>query len=71
MRNVDNVPHIEIFFKNSTSAVVPLPIPNCGLSCPLDDLYVLYKDVLPTESFEDECIVKGGKRSGADENGKN
>lgn len=70
MRNVDDVPHIEIFFKNSTSAAVPLHIPNCGLSCPLEDLYVLYKDVLPSKSFDDECIVQENKRSSADENGK-
>lgn len=58
MRNIDDVPHIEIFIKNSSSpTATPLHIPNCGLSCPLADFYVLYKDVLPTESFEDECIV--------------
>lgn len=71
MRNIDDVPHIEIFIKNSSSSTaIPIDIPNCGLSCPLAKFYVLYKDVLPTESFEDECIVKQRKHSGSDKNGE-
>ncbi len=57
MRNIDNVPHIDIFLKNSTSAAVPLHIPHCEVPCPLEDFYVLYSDVLPTQPFEIECAV--------------
>lgn len=66
MRNVNNVPHIEIFLKNPSTPAVPLHIPKCGVSCPLHNFFVLYKDVLPTKSFQDEC-----NRSSAHNNGKN
>lgn len=58
MRNIDNVPHIEIFLKNSSPEAVPLHIPRCGVPCSLADFYELYRDVLPTESFEKECAVE-------------
>ncbi|XP_037029689.1 prostatic acid phosphatase-like [Bradysia coprophila] len=68
MRNINNVPHIEIFWKDASAAAVPLRIPNCGLSCPLADFYVLYKNVLPTKSFEEECMVPENERSNAGKN---
>ncbi|KAJ6639919.1 Prostatic acid phosphatase [Pseudolycoriella hygida] len=67
MRNIQNVPHVEMFIKNSTTAI-PLQIPNCGLSCPLDKLYILYENILPAKSFEDECNVEKGMHSKASEN---
>lgn len=70
MRKIDDVPHIEIFLKNSSTSAIPLHIPNCGLSCPLADLFLLYKDFLPTESFENECNVEKSKISSASNNGK-
>lgn len=70
MRNINDVPHIEILIKNPTTPAMPLHIPNCGLLCPLADFYVLYNDVLPTESFDDECVVKISKDSGTGVNGK-
>lgn len=71
MRNIKDVPHIEIFLKNSSQPAVPLHIPQCGVSCPLADLYNIYKDVLPTKTFEEECIAKTGKHSRSNKNSAN
>lgn len=70
MRIINDVPHVEIFLKNAKADVVQLRIPHCGLSCPLGDFRVLYKSILPTKSFEEECMVKESKRSSADKHGK-
>ncbi|XP_031636631.1 prostatic acid phosphatase-like [Contarinia nasturtii] len=45
--------HVQLFYRKSKEEIlVPLEIPNCGTMCPLNTLYQLYKDILPTE-FED------------------
>lgn len=38
-----------------------LHLPNCGTKCPLHKLYDLYKDILPSESFEIECALNDGE----------
>lgn len=38
-----------------------LQIPGCGVKCPLAKLYQLYKDILPTQSFDDECKLRTGE----------
>lgn len=41
--------------------VPPLNIPGCGSKCPLATLYQLYRDVLPTQSFDDACKLRNGE----------
>lgn len=52
---------MEIFYKNYRGddpvPLKPLSIPNCGKKCPLDKLYEVYKDIIPTKDFEVECHV--------------
>lgn len=38
-----------------------LMIPDCGTKCPLEKLYELYKDWLPTQSSEKECKLREGE----------
>lgn len=61
---VDEVPYVQIFYKNSTAAdVTPIEmeIPSCGKKCPLEKMYEIYRDILPTESFEQECALREGE----------
>lgn len=44
-----------------------LNIPNCGEQCPLFKLYKLYDDVLPRESYEEECELRDGETLSPDE----
>ncbi|XP_055307986.1 prostatic acid phosphatase-like [Sitodiplosis mosellana] len=62
----DTRPYVEIFYKNSSETNIPLllEIPNCGTKCPLDKLYQLYEDILPTQSFEKECELRDGETMG-------
>lgn len=32
-----------------------LAFPYCGTQCSIKDLQRIYQDIIPTESFEDEC----------------
>lgn len=51
--------HVEIYYKHSRGEDVeplePLSVPNCGQRCPLEKLYEVYRDVIPTEDFDTEC----------------
>lgn len=49
--------YVELFYKTSKDQndLKPISIPNCGHSCPLERMYQLYEDVLPTKTFEEEC----------------
>lgn len=49
-----NQPMISISYKNSSADAIPLYIPNCGLSCPLKKMFLLYEDILPVD-WEAEC----------------
>lgn len=53
--------HVEIYYKSYRGEdpvpLEPLSIPNCGKKCPLEKLYEIYKDILPTEDFDTECHV--------------
>lgn len=64
-----NEPYLKIFYKNSSEIknILPLTIPNCGEKCPLDDLNKIYEEVLPTDSFEDECELRDGETLEPDE----
>jgi len=49
--------YVQIFYRKSTAEdLTPIDIPNCGRKCPLNQLYELYKEVLPVD-FETECQV--------------
>ncbi|XP_030371742.1 prostatic acid phosphatase [Scaptodrosophila lebanonensis] len=45
---------ISIFYKNSSAEPLPMNIPGCGVSCPLNTLLRLYSDYLPVD-WEREC----------------
>lgn len=50
---------MQLFFKNSTATKLPaLDVPGCGKKCSIEKLYELYKDILPTQSFEKECALR-------------
>lgn len=55
----DESHYVQIFFKNSTATNLPaLDIPGCGTKCSTEKIYELYKDILPTQSFEKECALR-------------
>ena len=45
---------VQVFYKNTTGDPLPMNIPRCGTSCPLDKMYELYAEVLPGD-FDHEC----------------
>lgn len=54
----NELPFVQVFYRNSTEIdVSPLEIPNCGTECPLSRFYELYRDILPTQSFDRECAL--------------
>lgn len=57
--------YLQLFYRNSTdtaNAPVPLEIPNCGTSkCPLNKWYELYRDILPTKTYDEECRLRVGE----------
>lgn len=58
LRLINDVPYIQIFYKNTTNENPPaMHIPNCGQLCPLENMYKLYEDVLPTNDFVTECRI--------------
>lgn len=54
LRLLNDVPVVQIFYKNTTAEPLLMSIPYCGVSCPLAKMYELYEPVLPG-NFEDEC----------------
>lgn len=52
--NDQNKPYISVFYKNTTAEPSALHIPDCGVACPLDNMFVLYNDILPI-NWEKEC----------------
>lgn len=54
--------HVKLLYKNPKQAnVLPLTFPDCDEKCPLDKLFKLYNDILPTQSFEEECALRDGE----------
>ncbi|XP_034485610.1 prostatic acid phosphatase [Drosophila innubila] len=49
-----NTPLVSLFYKNTTAEPLPMEIPGCGISCPLNKMFDLYKDVIP-EDWDAEC----------------
>lgn len=52
-----------LYKKSATECAEALEIPNCGTKCPLDKLYELYKDILPTQDYELMCQLDSTKGS--------
>ncbi|XP_062121652.1 LOW QUALITY PROTEIN: prostatic acid phosphatase [Drosophila sulfurigaster albostrigata] len=52
--NDQNKPLVSLFYKNTTAEPLPMDIPGCGVSCPLEKLFQLYEDVLPVD-WDAEC----------------
>lgn len=48
--------HVQVFYKNTTAEPMPLDLPGCGTSCPLEKMFEIYKDVLPV-NWEEECTL--------------
>lgn len=58
----DNDHYVQIFYKNSTETNIPaMEIPKCGTKCPLNKMYELYDEILPKNSFEEECQLREGE----------
>lgn len=56
-------PYVQFFYKNSTETnIPPIDIPGCGTKCPLTKLYDIYKNILPTRDFKDECAISGDQQ---------
>lgn len=54
----DNEYYVQLFYRRDNSEYIPpINIPNCGIKCPLDSLFSLYKDILPTanDTYESLC----------------
>lgn len=49
-----NQPFVSIFYKNTSAEPTLLNIPDCGVACPLERMYTIYKDILPV-NWEKEC----------------
>lgn len=63
-QTADNNPYVQIFYRNSTKLQdIPLLLefPECGVKCPLKKIYELYKNILPTKSYHEECALRDGE----------
>lgn len=47
--------YVQAYYKNSTEPML-LDLPNCGTLCPLDQMFEVYKDILPVD-WEQECAL--------------
>lgn len=54
LRMVNSKPTVSVFYKNTTAEPQAMNIPKCGTACPLDKMFKLYANVLPTD-WEAEC----------------
>lgn len=55
----DEKHYLQLFFRNSTATKLPpLGFRTCGTECTLEKLFEIYKDILPTQPFDDECTLQ-------------
>ncbi|KAM7363552.1 acid phosphatase 1 isoform 2-T2 [Cochliomyia hominivorax] len=47
-------PYVSIFYKNTTAEPYLLTIPDCGVQCPLNEMFKIYSDILPKD-WDSEC----------------
>lgn len=62
--------YLQLFYRNTTTTLdipaLELPNGNCGTKCPLHKWYDIYKEILPTKTYDMECgnSPKGNQFSG-------
>ena len=56
LRKYNDGPRVQVFYRNTTGEPDPLEIPGCGTSCPLENMFKIYNDVLPV-NWEEECSL--------------
>lgn len=61
--NQKEPPFVQIFYRNSTQTNIlpPIDIPNCGTKCPLNKMFELYDNILPKNTFDEECMLRDGE----------
>lgn len=43
--------YVQLFYRTDKSEYIPpIDIPNCGIKCPLNKLFTIFADILPTEN---------------------
>lgn len=61
-RQHDGSHYVQIFYKHSTNKIIePLKLPNCDLECPLANLFKIYAEILPTQTYDDACQMRPGE----------
>lgn len=59
LHQINGTFHVELYYKQERGEdlvpLQPLLIPYCGQKCPLNKLYEIYRDIIPTEDFDTEC----------------
>lgn len=56
--------YVDIFYKPfEDTEPTKLFIPNCDEKCPLNKIYELYRDIIPTEDFNTECRITQTQRN--------
>ncbi|XP_062559756.1 testicular acid phosphatase homolog [Armigeres subalbatus] len=50
-------PYVSIYYKDSSGNPEPLDIPKCGQRCPLERMFDLYKDIIPSD-WDRECEIQ-------------
>lgn len=55
LREFENNHYVSVFYKNSSAEPTLFTIPDCGVACPLDQMFKIYKDVLPID-WDTECL---------------
>lgn len=51
-----NEHYVQIFYREAQEEYpTPMNIPGCGIRCPLDQFYNVYKSIMPEHDFDTEC----------------
>lgn len=56
LREYSDGHRVQVFYKNTTAEPEPLDLPGCGTSCPLDQMFEIYKSVMPV-NWAEECTL--------------
>lgn len=55
-KSYQNAHYVQIFYRKAQEEhPTPMNIPDCGIRCPLDTFYDLYKAIMPENDFDTEC----------------
>lgn len=55
LRLYKNMHYVQILYRDSEKLPEPMNIPDCGQSCPLRKMYILYANSLPASELDVEC----------------